>query len=119
MTTTTSLVITRAVNDRIADDAPFAAFVWRSLLRFNRGDWGDTHADDLTANDADAASLKAGHGGRVLAVYSASDSRTVAARLLRVPLWADGTNWPGDTVDARIWIIRDALAVTILFPADY
>ena len=95
MTTTTSLVITRAVNDRIADDAPFAAFVWRSLLRFNRGDWGDTHADDLTANDADAASLKAGHGGRVLAAYGASD-------------------W-----ELRIWIIRDALAVTILFPADY
>ena len=94
-TTTASLVITAAVNDRIAKDNKFAMHVWRSLLRFNVGDWGDTHADDWAANDADAASIKAGHGGRVLAVYG-----------------ADGSG-------SRIWIIRDALAITVLFPEDY
>lgn len=95
MTTTTRLVFSRAVNDRIADDTTFAKHCYSSLLRFKRGDWADTHPDDWAANDADMAAIKAGHSARVLAVYG-----------------ADGSS-------SRIWIIRDAVAITVLFPEDY
>lgn len=34
------LLMTRGVNDRVADDTQFAKFVIESLRRHARGDWG-------------------------------------------------------------------------------
>jgi hypothetical protein len=98
------LVITRGINERIAGDTKFAKFVWKSLRRFNRGDWGDVSANDWQANDLDLESLNTGGWyGRILAVYSDN----------------------GFAHTYEIWIIRNTAeedgtqAITVLFPSEY
>jgi hypothetical protein len=98
---THEIVMTRGINDEIADDAEFAKFVWKSLLRFNRADWGDVGKEDWKANDADLESLNnGGWYGRILASY---------------------TFW----VETKIWIIRNTAkedgtqVITVLFPEEY
>lgn len=44
------IVVTRAVNDRLAEDGRFAAFIWKSLGRHLRGDWGDLGEEDKQEN---------------------------------------------------------------------
>ena len=62
------LVFTQQVNEQIAEDSKFAKFVWKSLTRFNRGDWGDVSQEDWKQNDADLESLNnGGWYGRILA----------------------------------------------------
>ena len=111
------LVFTRQVNDCVAEDSKFAAFVWKSLLRFNRGDWGDVADEDWKANDETLKSLNAdykegctrhsgGWNGRILAVYcNYGDS--------------------GKILEWKIYIIRNTAevdgtqAITVLFPDEY
>ena len=64
-TGTHQLVFTSGVTNRIADDNKFAKFVWKSLLRFNRGDWGDVGEYGWKSNDAELI-----RDGWILAVYS-------------------------------------------------
>ena len=90
------LVMTRRVNDLVADDEEFNKFVVKSLNRHAKGDWGDVDDEDKQTNDY---SLKAGM--RVLSAYN--DDR-----------------FPKHGI-ATIWIITEAdrSATTILFPDEY
>lgn len=85
------LVMTRGVNDRVADDAQFAKFVTESLGRHVKGDWGELCQDDKKENDL---SLKKGF--RLLSAYERNG----------LP---------------KIWIITEAdrAATTVLFPDEY
>jgi len=85
------LVMTRGVNDRVAQDAKFAKFVMDSLKRHASGDWGNLSAEDKAENEG---ALEEG-----LRLFSAYES-------------------PGLP---RIWIITEAdrSATTILFPEEY
>ena len=85
------LVMTRGVNDRVADDTEFAKFVTESLKRHAKGDWGDMGQEDKQENEL---SLKKGF--RLLSAYE-----------------RDGL--------PKIWIITEAdrSVTTILFPDEY
>jgi len=45
------IYLTRGVNDKIAEDVAFAAFVLKSIQRHCIKDWGDLTLDDKQAND--------------------------------------------------------------------
>ena len=85
------LVMTRGVNDKIADDAKFSKFVIESLGRHAKGDWGDLGQEDKQENEL---SLKKGF--RLLSAYERAD----------LP---------------KIWIITEAdrSVTTVLFPDEY
>jgi len=85
------LVMTRGVNDLVADDEAFAKFVTESLARHVKGDWGELGDEDKAEN---GLSLK--EGFRILSAYEFGE----------LP---------------KIWIIteRDRSATTILFPDEY
>ena len=89
-------VLTRSINDRIADDTPFSKFVWNSMQRYVRHDWGDMDAEDKARND-EAVQV----GNRVLAAYNLPDGM-------------EGMN-------NRIYIITEAdrSVTTILWPSEY
>lgn len=86
-----TLVFTRGVNDRVAEDGPFMTFVIDSLNRHGQGDWGDLDDGDRKENEL---SLK--QGFRLLSAYR-----------------KDG--------QPKIWIITEAdrSATTVLFPDEY
>ena len=67
------VVVTRAINDTIADSASFTNFIFRSLGRFMRKDWGDLCADDKQLND-DA--LETGND-RLYARYNNNDGEDI------------------------------------------
>jgi len=46
-----SIVITRGVNSRIADDINFTKFVLKSIRRHLKCDWGDLCLEDKECND--------------------------------------------------------------------
>ena len=85
------LVMTRGVNDLVADDETFAKFIIESLARHVKGDWGELGDEDRAENDL---SLK--DGFRILSAYESGE----------LP---------------KIWIITEAdrSATTILFPDEY
>ena len=85
------LVMTRGVNDLVADDEAFAKFITESLNRHVKGDWGELGDEDRAENDL---SLK--EGFRILSAYEAKG----------LP---------------KIWIITEAdrSVTTILFPDEY
>jgi len=85
------LLMTRGVNDLVAEDEAFAKFVTDSLTRHCRGDWGNLTDEDKQENEL---SLKAGY--RLLSAYESEG----------LP---------------KIWIITEAdrSATTILFPDEY
>jgi len=85
------LVMTRGVNDRVAEDTPFSKFVLASLHRHGRGDWGNMCQEDKDEND-----LALRQGLRIFTAYEAEG----------LP---------------KIWIITEAdrSATTILFPEEY
>ena len=85
------LVMTRGVNDLVAEDEAFAKFVMSSLTRHRSGDWGNLTDEDKQENKL---SLKAGY--RLLSAYEAKE----------LP---------------KIWIITEAdrSATTLLFPDEY
>ena len=45
------LVMTRGVNDRVADEEDFAKFVLQSIRRHLKCDWGDMEESDKKLND--------------------------------------------------------------------
>ena len=101
------LVFTSGVNDRIADDNKFAKFVYKSILQFNRGDWGIVCAESWEANNADLELLNNGdRTGRILAEYGYLG---------------------GDILFEieTIWIIRNVAdqsgsqVITVMFPSEY
>lgn len=59
-----NIYLTRGVNDMIAEDVVFAAFVLKSIQRHCIKDWGDLTPDDKYANDQ--ALLE---GTRILSAY--------------------------------------------------
>ena len=85
------LLMTRGVNDLVADNEAFAKFVMNSLTRHRRGDWGELTDEDKQENDL---SLKERY--RLLSAYESEG----------LP---------------KIWIITEAdrSATTILFPDEY
>jgi hypothetical protein len=85
------IMITRAINDRVADDIEFAKFVMNSLIRHTRGDWGDLCEEDKLLNDRAVI-----NGERLLSAYESSDK-------------------------TKIWIITEwnHSYTTLLFPEDY
>ena len=88
------LLMTRGVNDKVAENEDFAKFVIDSLKRHARGDWGEMCQEDKQANDE---ALALGDGaGRIFSAYEHP----------RQP---------------KIWIITEAdrSATTILFPDEY
>ncbi len=84
-------VMTRGVNDLVAENTAFAKFVVESLVRHATGDWGNLSAEDKAENDL---SLK--QGLRLLSAY-------------------ENEGLP------KIWIITEAdrSATTVLFPDEY
>ena len=84
-------VMTRGVNDMVAENASFAKLVAESLVRHATGDWGDLSAEDKAENDR---SLQ--EGERLLSAY-------------------ENEGLP------KIWIITEAdrSATTVLFPDEY
>ena len=85
------LLMTRGVNDQVAENEAFAKFAMSSLTRHRRGDWGDLTEEDKQENEL---SLKKGY--RLLSAYETQE----------LP---------------KIWIITEAdrSATTILFPDEY
>jgi len=85
------LVMTRGVNDLVADSEEFAKHVHLSLRRHLAGDWGDVGDEDRVANDS---ALK--EGCRLLSAYQKEGQ-------------------------PKIWIIteRDRACTTVLFPEEY
>ena len=85
------LLMTRGVNNLVAEDEAFAKFVMNSLTRHRSGDWGNLNDEDKQENEL---SLKEGY--RLLSAYESEG-------LL------------------KIWIITEAdrSATTILFPDEY
>lgn len=88
------VVMTREINNKIADDERFARFVYSALSRYRSGDWGDLTQPDINANDRAIASGE----DRVFASYI----------------------YPADT-SLKIWIITewDRSYTTILFSDEY
>jgi len=86
------LLMTRGVNDRVAESSQFAKFIIDSLRRHARGDWGDMCQEDEQENEL---ALREGN----LRIFSAYEH----------------PNLP------KIWIITesDRSATTILFPEEY
>ena len=85
-------VVTRGIDELMKNDSQFKSFVYASLNRYAKCDWGDTCKEDKRTNDE---AIK--NGERILAVYKQPDTKNV------------------------IWIITewDRSATTILFPEEY
>jgi len=65
------VVMTRTVNDTIADNAKFAEGITTALKRYVSGDWGDLSADDKRLNDDAVFSGE----DRILAAYKTSEGK--------------------------------------------
>lgn len=88
------MVMTRGVNELIAENIDFAKHVRTAFDRYCAQDWGDLGAEDKTMNDAAVASGE----DRIFARY----------------------NFPGDsTQDIYIITEWDRSVTTILFPSEY
>ena len=85
------IVMTRGVNDLIAENIDFAKFATESLRRHARGDWGDLSEEDKKENEYAL--------GKYLRLFSAYE---------QPPL-------------PKIWIITEAdrSVTTTLFPSEY
>jgi hypothetical protein len=85
------LVVTRGVNDLIADNNKFAIHVHESLERHGCADWGDLCEEDRVSNE-----LALENGARLFSVYKREGLPT-------------------------IWIITewDRSVTTVLFPDEY
>jgi len=89
------MVMTRGVNDRIADSEDFAKFVLKSIRRHLKCDWGDLCKEDKDLNDQALNDTE--EPGRLFSAYE--------------------YNGKSD----RIYIITewDRSYTTILFPSEY
>jgi len=86
------LVMTRGVNDEVADNEVFAKFVLDGIRRHANGDWGDLSLEDKAENEL---ALTEGN----LRLFSAYTHE-----------WLP-----------KIWVITEAdrSATTVLFPSEY
>ena len=84
------LVWTRGVNEKIADDEEFTRFVFTSIRRHIRGDWGDLDQEDIQENE-----LSLRKGFRLLSSYKYRNEK----------IW--------------IITEADRSATTVLFPDEY
>jgi len=93
-----TLVMTRGVNDQVADNEVFAKFVLDSIRRHATRDWGDICPEDKTENEL---ALK-------------SDLRLFSSYALPEKI-------ASDQQVPKIWIITEAdrSATTVLFPDEY
>lgn len=89
------VVATARVDKRMQNDRVFAAFVSKSLRRYQECDWGDTCKENKESNDR-----AIDNGERILAVYTQDP-------ILREPV--------------TIWITTesDRSVTTVLFPEEY
>lgn len=62
-------VMTRGINDRIADDSKFAKFITESFRRYIACDWGELCEEDKEMND----SAVKNNDDRIVAKYSFND----------------------------------------------
>ena len=98
------LLMTRGINDLVAEDETFAKFVINSLTRHCRGDWGNLTDEDKQENEL---SLKEGY--RLLSAYEAeglpkiwiiteagqvSDNYPFPRRVLAIILYFEGLYLP-------------------------
>lgn len=85
------MVLTRGVNDKVADDVQFSKFVIESLGRHARGDWGDLSQEDKKENEYAL--------GKYLRLFSAYERSGLP----------------------KIWVITEAdrTVTTVLFPDEY
>jgi len=85
------LVWTKKINDRIAKDEKFTKFIWRSLKRHAKGDWGELSKEDWKENEFSL--------NKNLRLFSSYDIGLLE----------------------KIWIITEAdrSSTTILFPEEY
>ena len=85
------IVSTSTINRMIARNVDFSVFVYKSLHRFLKGDWGDISIEDKAYNE-----LSLENGNRILGVY----------------------NYPGSE---PIWILTEAgrSCTTIMFRYEY
>lgn len=92
-------VATNGVNAVMEKDQKFADFVFKSLMRHGKGDWGDMRLEDRLMNDE---AVKTGES-RIFSAYN-------------IPKEV-GTDFDND----KIWIITewDRSATTVLFPCEY
>lgn len=90
------LVLTRDVNDTVAENLRFSAFVLRCVRRHLHGDWGDMTPEDQREN---AYSV-----GKHLRIFSS----------YKLPDGIKGT-------DGKLWVITEAdrSATTVLWPSEY
>lgn len=84
------LVVTRTINDDIADSNQFAKDVYESIAKYTNCDWGETHEADKPLNDEAVKT-----GDRIVAAYETS----------RGKIWII-TEW-------------DRSVTTILYPEEY
>ena len=98
------LVFSVGVNLKMAHDKKFAKFVVASIIKFNRGDWGDVADEDWKQNDEALESLNnSGLYGQILGSYlELGFGRTFHIWIIRNTAEEDGTQ-----------------AITVLFPSDY
>ena len=103
------LVFTKDVTYMMGEDNRFSKFVYNSLLRFNRGDWGDVSKHSWLLNDAGVKALNNGeYYGNILANYED---------------FSHGTG--GSILESKIFITRQTVmedgkqAITVLFPYEY
>ena len=89
-----SFAMTTGIRLRMANDRKFAASVMRAMKRFANKAWGTVDMEDRQTNDQMDSSLNLGGGGMVLGAYNSEKKN-------------------------KIWIIRDAERITILFPDEY
>lgn len=91
---TGQMVATSGVDERMRTDRIFAAFVSKSIRRYQNCDWGDTCKEDKESNDRAVE-----NGERIVAVYEQAG--------VREPM--------------KIWIITewDRSVTTVLFPEEY
>jgi hypothetical protein len=89
------LAATTAVADKMQNDRAFAAFVSKSIRRYENQDWGDSPDEDKLQND-----YAVENGERIFATYK----QDMAIHDRKI-----------------IWIITewDRSATTILFPEEY
>lgn len=85
------LVLTRGVNDRVAENSEFAKHVIASTARHMTGDWGDMAQEDL---DRNAEALR--DGDRLFSAYTEGGQ-------------------------PKIWIITEAdrSSTCVLYPEEY
>ena len=96
-------VITRGLNDAIADNEKLAKEVLAAYSRFKAGDWGDTCEEDKPLNDA----ALAGNGDRIVAKYN-----TCVA-----PIFIINSDEPYDTAEDGSVIVKRG--TTLLFCDEY